>query len=47
MIALFLFLSSRSESVHVSAEDRVEHQKRNQAATFQWPVGFDFGVQLD
>ena len=31
----------------VSAEGRVEHQKRNQTATFQWPVGFVFGVQLD
>ena len=31
----------------VSAEGRVEHQKRNQTATSQWPVGFVFGVQLD
>ena len=31
----------------VSAEGRVEHQKQNQTATFQWPVGFVFGVQLD
>ena len=35
------------ESVPVSAEGRVEHQKRNQTATSQWPVGFVFGVQLD
>ena len=35
------------ESVPVFAEGRVEHQKRNQTATFQWPVGFVFGVQLD
>ena len=25
----------------------MEHQKRNQTATSQWPVGFVFGVQLD
>ena len=25
----------------------VEHRKRNQTATSQWPVGFDFCVQLD
>ena len=31
----------------VSAEGRVEHQKQNQTATSQWPVGFVFGVQLD
>ena len=31
----------------VSAEGRVEHQKQNQTATSQWPVGFIFGVQLD
>ena len=31
----------------VSAEGRVEHQKQNQTATFQWPVGFVFGVQLN
>ena len=31
----------------LSAVGRVEHQKRNQTATFQWPVGFVFGVQLD
>ena len=31
----------------VSAEGRVEHQKQNQKATSQWPVGFVFGVQLD
>ena len=31
----------------VSAVDRVEHQKQNQTATSQWPVGFVFGVQLD
>ena len=29
------------------AEGRVEHQKQNQTATSQWPVGFVFGVQLD
>ena len=34
-------------SVCVSAEGRVEHQKRNQTVTSQWPVGFVFGVQLD
>ena len=39
--------SSWFESVIVSAEGRVEHQKRNQTATSQWPVGFVFGVQLD
>ena len=39
--------SSWFESVPVSAEGRVEHQKRNQTATSQWPVGFVFGVQLD
>ena len=27
--------------------NRVEHQKRNQTATSQWPVGFVFSVQLD
>ena len=31
----------------VSAKGRVEHQKQNQTATSQWPVGFVFGVQLD
>ena len=31
----------------VFAEGRVEHQKQNQTATSQWPVGFGFGVQLD
>ena len=31
----------------MSAEGRVEHQKQNQTATSQWPVGFVFGVQLD
>ena len=31
----------------VFAEGRVEHQKQNQTATSQWPVGFVFGVQLD
>ena len=31
----------------VFAEGRVEHQKQNQTATPQWPVGFVFGVQLD
>ena len=31
----------------MSAEGRVEHQKRNQTATSQWPVEFVFGVQLD
>ena len=41
------FYSSWSSSVPVSAEGRVEHQKRNQTATSQWPVGFVFGVQLD
>ena len=34
-----------SSSIPVSAEGRVEHQKRNQAATSQWPVGLVFGVQ--
>ena len=28
----------------MSAEGRVEHQKQNQTATFQWPVGFVFGL---
>ena len=31
----------------MSAEGQVEHQKRNQTATSQLPVGFVFGVQLD
>ena len=31
----------------VFAEGRFEHQIQNKAATSQWPVGFDFGVQLD
>ena len=31
----------------VFVEGRVEHQKRNQTATVQLPVGFVFGVQLD
>ena len=31
----------------VSAEGQVEQQKRNKTATFKWPVGFVFGVQLD
>ena len=31
----------------MSAEGRVEHQKQNQTAISQWPVGFVFGVQLD
>ena len=31
----------------VPAEGRVEHQKRYQMATYRWPVGFVFGVQLD
>ena len=31
----------------MSAEGRAEHKKRNQTATFQWPVVFAFGVQLD
>ena len=30
----------------VSAEGRVEHQKRTQTATTLWPFGFVFGVQL-
>ena len=31
----------------VFAEGRGQHQKQNQTATSQWPVGFVFGVQLD
>ena len=34
-------------SVPVSAEGRVEQQKRNQTTTSRWPVGFFFGVELD
>ena len=30
-----------------SGQGRVEHQTRNQKATFQGPVGFVHGVQLD
>ena len=30
----------------VSAEGRVEHQKRTQTATTLWPFGFVCGVQL-
>ena len=33
--------------MRVSAEGRVEHQKRNQAATSQRLVGFVFGIQID
>ena len=48
IIVLFATIySSWFKSVIVSAEGRVEHQKRNQTATSQWPVGFVFGVQLD
>ena len=32
---------------YVSAEGRVEYQKRTQTATTLWPFGFVFGVQLD
>ena len=39
--------SSWFESVPVFAEGLVEHQNPNQTATFQWPVGFVFDVQLD
>ena len=39
--------SSSFLSVTVFAEGRDEHQKQNQTATSQWPVGFVFGVQLD
>ena len=41
------YILLRFKSVPVSTRDRVEHQKRNQTATSQWPVGFVFGVQLD
>ena len=48
IIVLFATIySSWFESVIVFAEGRVEHQKRNQTATSQWPVGFVFVVQLD
>ena len=47
IVLLATIYSSWFESVIVSAEGRVEHQKRNQTATSQWPVGFVFGVQLD
>ena len=30
-----------------SAKGRVQHQKRNQKATFQWPFGFALGVIRD
>ena len=46
-VLLATVYSSWFESVIVSAEGRVEHQKRNQTATCQLPVGFVFGVQLD
>ena len=46
-ILLATIYSSWFESVIVSAEGRLEHQKRNQTATSQWPVGFVYGVQLD
>ena len=43
---MLFFLCCWSESVHGSTEDQVEHQKRNQTVTSQWPVGFVLGVQL-
>ena len=47
IVLLVTIYSSWFESVIVYAEGRVEHQKRKQTATSQWPVGFVFGVQLD
>ena len=47
IVLLATIYSSWFESVIVSAEGRVEHQKRNQTATSQWPFSFVFGVQLD
>ena len=33
-----------SERISTDIRNRVEHQRRNQTATSQWPVGFGFGV---
>ena len=46
IVLLATIYSSWFELVIVSAEGRVEHQKRNQTATSKLPVGFVFGVQL-
>ena len=47
IVLLATIYSSWFESVIVSAEGRVEHQKQHQTVTSQWPVGLVFGVQLD
>ena len=47
VVGIFFILLVLNSAVTVFTECRREHQKRNQAASSQWPSDFIFDVQLD